>query len=108
MGANRLPPNATLGDAWHLEWSTNLPDWFCWADSDALAVQVHVLVHTTPVDVTPLREGAHDRCAVFVALRDALVPVEQQRAVATRLGTCRVLTLDCGHMIGREEVCHTI
>lgn len=99
-----LPSGATCGDAWQLEWSGNMDDWFCWRDPDAVAVQVHLLAHTTPVDVTPLRNDLADRCAVLVALQDALVPVEQQRSVAARLGTDHVLELDCGHMIGREEV----
>lgn len=101
IATDRLPPGATLCDAWQLEWSTHLDDWFCWRDPDAVAVQVHLLAHTTAVDVIPLSKH---HCAVFVALRDALVPAEQQLQVAARLGTSNILELDCGHMIGRDEV----
>ncbi len=107
IGTNKLPPNPTVGDAWHYIWSTELDDWFCWRDPDTTAVQLHLLIHTTPVDVSSLRNDptVPPRCSVFVAEQDALVPPAQQEEVAVRLGTTNVLRLHTGHMIGNEEVC---
>lgn len=84
-----------------------MDEWFCWRDPDATAVQLHLIIHTTPVDVSSLRNDptVPPRCSVYVAEEDALVPPAQQEAVAVRLGTTNVLRLRSGHMIGWEEVC---